>query len=152
MPDRTHTRRQNAGFTLIELMIVVVIVAILAGIAYPSYTRYVIEARRADGQAALLQVAAQLEKFYSQCGRYTTAITGGRISDCDGLGATTALSTDQHYLLSVAAGPSGDIATSHAITATRQGPQTNDTECGNLTYNSRGEKGQTGASTRCWKQ
>ncbi len=51
------------GFTLIELMIVVVIIGILAAIAYPSYTQYVIKTNRVDAQAEMVKVAALLQKY-----------------------------------------------------------------------------------------
>lgn len=55
--------RNKKGFTLIELMIVVAIIAILASIAYPSYRQYVIKTNRADVQAELMQAAHQLQSF-----------------------------------------------------------------------------------------
>lgn len=67
----------NRGFTLIELMITVVIVAILATIAIPSYQEYVIRARRADAQGTLMGLANALERFHTQNGTYAGAAAGG---------------------------------------------------------------------------
>jgi type IV pilus assembly protein PilE len=53
----------NKGFTLIELMIVVAIIAILAAIAYPSYQEYVRKTKRIEMQAAMQDVAVQLQKY-----------------------------------------------------------------------------------------
>ncbi|TDX24205.1 type IV pilus assembly protein PilE [Modicisalibacter xianhensis] len=58
-------QRRERGFTLIELMIAVVIIGILASIAYPLYTGYVERARRTDGQAGLMNAAQQLERCYT---------------------------------------------------------------------------------------
>lgn len=119
----------SSGFTLIELMIVVVILGILAGIAYPSYTRYVIESRRSDAQIGLTQLAALEEKFFSQCNTYTVNIDGGAITAdgtnlaCSGLGQPTSgaadsiFSPNRYYVLTVANGAS-TIATSFVATAT----------------------------------
>ena len=64
------------GFTLIELMIVVVIIGILAAIAYPSYNKYSMQTRRSDAQIALTQAASQQEKFYSDCSHYAQILKG----------------------------------------------------------------------------
>lgn len=60
MPTAT-ARRHHGGFTLLELMIAAVIVALLAGIAIPSYRQYVLRTHRAMARATLVDIAAKLE-------------------------------------------------------------------------------------------
>lgn len=62
--------QRNAGFTLIEMMIVVVIIAIMASIAYPSYMVHVKTVRRADAGTVLLEAAQFMERFYTENVRY----------------------------------------------------------------------------------
>lgn len=139
----------SLGFTLIELMITVVIIGIIAAIAYPSYTRYMTQTRRSDAQIALMKIAAAQEKFYSDCGYYAASLATPR--DC--LTSTTGklgfgtTSENGDYALSVAVTAS---SSQYAATATAQARQANDTECATLTYNYQGVKG--GTSTTCWKK
>jgi type IV pilus assembly protein PilE len=65
-------RRIPAGFTLIELMIVVAIIAIIAAIAYPSYTSSIIKGKRSQGRGALLDLLQQQERYMTQYGSYMT--------------------------------------------------------------------------------
>lgn len=88
--------KHQRGFTLIELLIALVIIGLIATIAYPSYTRYVERSVRSDGQTALLQAASEMERCYSreysyeECelemtvspsGHYDISFTSGRQSD-----------------------------------------------------------------------
>jgi type IV pilus assembly protein PilE len=131
-------RTLNRGITLIELMIVIVIVGILAAIAYPSYARYVEQARRADGKAALLDAAQRLERCYTQNNTYV---------DCDGF--LPSASPDGFYTVDVSA----IDATSFTLTAVPEGPQA-DSPCRTYTLASDGTRGVTGGASlsadRCW--
>lgn len=62
----------RSGFTLTEVMVTMVIVAVLAGLAYPSYRHVMLKNKRAEGSTALLQLMQQQERFYLAHGRYIT--------------------------------------------------------------------------------
>ncbi|MDQ0570451.1 type IV pilus assembly protein PilE [Variovorax paradoxus] len=62
MTKHSFSRKRN-GFTLIEVMITVAIVAILASIAYPSYGRYIIRAKRSAAQAQMMDIANRQQQF-----------------------------------------------------------------------------------------
>jgi type IV pilus assembly protein PilE len=144
-----RARTRQKGMTLIELMIVVVIVAVLASIAVPSYRQYVLRTHRTEAKSALLKLAASQEKFYLQNNTYatdsqlTTAPPNGL-----GMPATT---ENGWYTLSIA---NGANATTFSATATATGAQTADTACASLTITALGVKTATKSggttSTVCW--
>ena len=68
------TYERARGFSLIELMIVVAIMAILASVALPSYRQHVMRSHRTDATSALLRLAADQEKYYIQNNRYGTYV------------------------------------------------------------------------------
>ncbi|MGH8467618.1 MAG: type IV pilin protein [Gammaproteobacteria bacterium] len=68
--------RTVSGFTLIEVMIVVAIVGILSAIAYPSYQQHVRSSRRADAQAALLELAQIMERRFTENNGYDLGLAG----------------------------------------------------------------------------
>jgi type IV pilus assembly protein PilE len=150
--DTGDAMKHARGFTLIELMIVVVVVGVLAMIALPSYQQYMRDNRRADGQREILLIAAQLEKFFTQCKSYRTdannipPIPTGSINACDGLGVQNLTSS---YTFQLATTNS-----TYTITAQPAGGQLQDLDCLNLTLNHTGVKGQSGPNTRdrCWRR
>lgn len=132
------------GFTLVEVLIVVAIIAILAAVAYPNYARFIMKGRRADGRELLMRVAAAEEKFYTNRNQYSANL--GEL----GIGNT---SEQGHYTLAnpvVAAGGQTFVAT-----VTPVGAQATD-QCGGLTLNNLGVRGMTNplpaaeSNGRCW--
>lgn len=109
-------KRTMVGFTLIELMITVVIIGVLAAIAYPSYQNYTKQTRRSDAQIALTQAANQQEKFFTECNWYAANLAGTRscgTNTTGTLGYSTA-SPESHYTLSL--GSAGPINTTNCST------------------------------------
>ncbi|MCO6526118.1 MAG: prepilin-type N-terminal cleavage/methylation domain-containing protein [Snodgrassella sp.] len=67
--------RHNQGFTLIDMMITVTIIAILATIAYPTYNQFIIKAREQGARADLIQNGSKLERFYAKNKTFITNTT-----------------------------------------------------------------------------
>jgi type IV pilus assembly protein PilE len=140
-------RWNSRGFSLIELMIVVLVVAVLAAIAVPSYRQYVLRSHRTEAKAALLNVAAAQEKFYLQNNTYTTALTAAPPAGL-GIAATT---RNGYYNIAI-----GDAdATEYSVTATAAGTQIQDTACASFAIDSFGvksatKKGGGDNSAACW--
>lgn len=69
--------RSESGFTLIELMITVAVIAVLTAIALPSYTDYVTRSKLAEAYAHLADLRVKMEQFYLDNRRYSTNVGGG---------------------------------------------------------------------------
>ena len=80
-PTHRAARAHTAGFTLIEVMIVVAMIGILTAIALPSYNAYVLRSHRAEARTALLTVAQRLEQNYTLNGRYDEVQGGGAVNN-----------------------------------------------------------------------
>jgi type IV pilus assembly protein PilE len=143
----------SAGFTLIELMITVAVVAILAVIAVPSYQDSMRKGRRADAIAGLTQLQQAQERFRGTAPAYASAIAS--------MPGTSANSPENHYALTV----DSSTAASYQMTATAKpaSPQFADTRCrglrvtmnagtiGRSSFDAAATEDTTNAN-RCWPQ
>ncbi|AKS40637.1 type IV pilin protein [Wenzhouxiangella marina] len=139
-------RNPAAGFTLIELMVALAILAIVMAIAIPSYSNYVIRTNRTEGKAAIMDAAQALERCYSRFNRYNDAANCTVVTPLggDGIGSETGT----YLVTSVAM-----TGTTYTLRATPQGTQaTRDTECGNFQITHTGQRSISGTGTveDCW--
>ena len=144
--EKLGLRDQSQGFTLVELMAVVIVIGILGIIAVPSYRQYMMRAQRTEAKTALLQMATNQERFYLQNNTYTT--------DLVALGFAGGVSDSGVYTLAV---PVADVITYQvtAVPTVGGGPngrsQEADVDCAVFTLNAQGVRTATpDPDTRCW--
>ncbi len=122
---------KQQGFTLIEVLMACVVLAILAAVAFPSYQNSVQKTRRAEAVEALTKAASMQERHFFKTNQYThnTADLGGESSAAG------------HYAISVLASSEDcPITACYSIVASAQGAQAKDTRCGRLSIDHTGRK------------
>lgn len=144
--------KQQRGFTMVELVIVIAIVGILTAIAYGSYENSVVKSRRKAAAACLLENSQFMERFYTTNLRYnqTNAATPVAVAL-----PTFGCETDQAAFYNIQF--NGAVsATAYSIEAVPVGAQlAKDTDCGTLRINQAGAKsitGTVGTMDRCWNK
>ena len=162
LPRNRRSRAQSQqGFTLVELLIAMVIAAILAAIAIPSYSSYIQKSRRTDAKSALLNLASLEERYFSTTNTYTTApanlgYAAGTVTPfpvSNGYYNITAI----NVIAAVAPANATSVGTpaSYTITATAIGTQANDAACTTFMISSSGQQTATGTDPNpnvdCWK-
>ncbi len=156
---------KTAGFTLLELMIVVAIIAIIMAVALPAYDKQMLKSRRADAKTSLMALAQLQESFnMNNANSYAsslldTAANGGLNCQTKGLcqdDGGTAKTPEAYYDLSVTdlQGGTDDFVSGFVLTATiaSGGPQDDAWEkahCNTLSINSLGQKTST-PTADCW--
>jgi type IV pilus assembly protein PilE len=142
-PAAIATNRASAGFTIIEMLITVAVIAIVAAIGYPSYTKYLARGNRSAAESFMLEVASRQERYLVDARQYA--------SDLTALGMSVPSSVSNNYTVTIT-----DVASSPAsytVKAVPTGGQaTIDAACGTLTITAAGAKGATGTSgaASCW--
>ena len=138
--------KKTKGVTLVELMIVVAIVGILAAVALPSYSSYVLKSHRTAAINAILDLASREARYYTTNNNYSASLLTLGYS-ADPMPITSGSST-AYYNLSAASAS----ATTFALQVVPVGKQVNDS-CGTYTYTDLGVKGiSAGSMSDCWKQ
>lgn len=132
-------KHKTRGFTLIEMMIVVAVIALLATIAFPSYQNFTMRNRRADGKDLAMRIASAQERHYTNRNVYT---------DDPGVLGVNPVSEQQYYTAQIVVPADGQ---SYTLNLIPQDVQAND-RCGTLTINNTGYKDKLGpgGNGSCW--
>ena len=147
MNQEMHQR----GMNLIELLVVVAIISILGALAYPSYVQHIVDTKRTAGRNILMQVADRQQQFFMDNKTYAANLTnlgfGANPLIVGDDGRELAAGADTVYSLTLA----NVTVTTYTITAAPlNGQLGRDTECGSLTLDQSGIRGQSGTGTDCW--
>ena len=131
--------RRQRGVTLMELMVVMIVIAILTSIAYPSYRQQMLRANRTSAKTALTHTAQNMERCFTRTNTYVGCVV---------LPFNT---PDNLYQISAAAAAT---ATTFSVQAVPQGAQVQDTKCATLTLNQANVRTASGTLSatpqQCW--
>jgi type IV pilus assembly protein PilE len=147
---------EATGVTAIELVIVLAIVGILAGLSVPAYRDHVLRANRGEARAALLSLATAEEKFYLQCNEYTSVLDAATATACSpGNLRFPAASERGYYTVAVTSADAGGWTATATAVSTR--PQYGDTRCRIFQLTSTGAKTARNSEnspndTECWNR
>ena len=142
-------RMRQSGFTLIELMIAVAIIAVLSAIAYPSYQAHIVKTRRVAASGCLLEAAQFMERFYTTNLKYDTDRSGAAV-------ALPALQCNRDLQAFYTVGLRSTSASAYVVEAVPKGVQlAKDSACGTLAVDQTGAKFERGtessaAGSVCW--
>ena len=144
---RSDRQYRQAGFSLVELLVVLVIMGVLSALALPGYTRYVQRGNRTEVMAALLEAQHFMERYYSANGQYLSPANAvpmlpQRLQGIPSQGTV-------RYQLSVREA----TANSYLLQAVPEGSMAGDV-CGSLTINQTGLRGvlnSTNSVSECWR-
>jgi len=142
-----HVSKER-GFTLIEVMVAVVIVSILAAIAYPSYRAYVVRAQRAAAKTVMLEAAQYMERVYTAANRYDRLLNSNvPVTLPEGLSHSPKDGPATHR---IQLQPSALTPTAYTIEAV---PLGRDESCGTLALTSTGRRSVSGTDSvaQCWR-
>lgn len=146
----------NKGFTLTELLVVVLIVTVLMGIGLPGYRDFVLRGGRTDATTALMRLAASQEKFYLQNGIYASNAQLA-VAPPAGLGFSGSKSDHGYYALAIAPAAAG-LAVGYTASASVVGTekQADDGDCTAFSIDQNGRRGANGGYVPaevedCWR-
>lgn len=141
-------RSKQSGFTIIELVIVMAVIAVLSAIAYNGYSESIRKTRRTEARNQILNIAAAQERFRYSNPRYAP--------DLATLGVAAVVSDSVQFYDVTMTSTAAPAASAYTITATPR-PAQNKDKCGALTLTNLGVKGSTGLAPEppnnpdCWK-
>ncbi len=147
---------RGAGFTMIELMIVVAIVAVLAAIAYPSYVNYITRTKRVAAEGCLSEYSNYMERYYTTNLRYdqdTSPTPVANTLPAPVLDCASVQRTGVNYTIQFPATAGSLTASTYTLQAVPQGvQQTRDSQCGTLSLDQTGARKVSGTGTvaQCW--
>jgi type IV pilus assembly protein PilE len=146
-------QKQQSGFTLIEVMIVVAIIAILAGIAFPSYLEQVRRSNRSDAKVLINEVAQRMQRCFTAQNTYKPA--AGTCAVVDEVSGSGIISHEEFYVATLVNGDKPETTYLLKVTPVPGGRQANDNDCKTFTLNQAGVRkafnnSNTDTTDTCW--